>query len=56
MQQEEFTRLVAEPIKLHQPVPKRDPAFANKTIYDLLRSDKPCITDHMSLNKNESTD
>ena len=36
---------------LPHPVVNRDPAFANKTIYDLLGSDEPCITDHMSLNK-----
>jgi len=40
---------------LPQPVPSRDPAFANKTIYNLLRSDKPCMIGRFGSNEIEST-
>jgi len=41
--------------KLPHPIPNRDPAFANKTIYDLLRSDKPCMIGRFGSNEIEST-
>lgn len=41
--------------KLPQPIPNRDPAFANKTIYELLRSDKPCMIGRFGSNEIEST-
>lgn len=44
-----------ETYKLPQPTPNRDPAFVNKTIYDLLRSDKPCMIGRFGSNEIEST-
>lgn len=44
-----------ETYKLPQPAPNRDPAFVNKTIYDLLRSDKPCMIGRFGSNEIEST-
>lgn len=41
--------------KLPQPIPNRDPAFANKRIYDLLCSDKPCMIGRFGSNEIEST-
>lgn len=41
--------------KLLQPTPNRDPAFVNKTIYDLLCSDKPCLIGRFGSNEIEST-
>ena len=38
-----------------QPTPNRDPAFANKIIYDLLHSDKPCMIGRFGSNEIEST-
>ena len=40
---------------LPQPIPNRDPVFANKTIYDLLSSDKPCMIGRFGSNEIEST-
>jgi len=40
---------------LPQPAPNRDPAFANKTICDLLRSDKPCMIGRFGSNEIETT-
>lgn len=40
---------------LPQPTPNRDPAFANKTIYDLLCSDKPCMIGRFGSNEIECT-
>ena len=40
---------------LPQPIPNRDPTFANKTIYDLLSSDKPCMIGRFGSNEIEST-
>ena len=41
--------------KLSQPTPNRDPAFANKIIYDLLCSNKPCMIGRFGSNEIEST-
>lgn len=41
--------------KLPQPIPNRNPAFANKKIYDLLCSDKPCMIGRFGSNEIEST-
>ena len=40
---------------LPRPTPNRDPAFANKTIYDLLCSDKPCMIGRFGSNEIECT-
>lgn len=40
---------------LSQPIPNRDPAFANKTIYNLLSSNKPCMIGRFGSNEIEST-
>ena len=40
---------------LPQPIPNRDPVFANKTIYDLLSSDKPCMIGRFGSNEIECT-
>lgn len=40
---------------LPQPIPNRDPAFANKKIYDLLCSDKPCMIGRFGSNEIETT-
>lgn len=40
---------------LPQPTPIRDPEFANKTIYNLLCSDKPCMIGRFGSNEIEST-
>ena len=40
---------------LPQPIPNRDPTFANKTIYDLLSSDKPCMIGRFGSNEIECT-
>ena len=41
--------------KLPQPTPNRDPIFVNKTIFDLLISDKPCMIGRFGSNEIEST-
>lgn len=41
--------------KLPQPDPNRDPAFVNKTIYDLLCSNRPCMIGRFGSNEIEST-
>lgn len=40
---------------LPQPIPNRDPAFANMTIYNLLRSENPCMIGRFGSNEIEST-
>ena len=40
---------------LPQPIPNRDPTFANKTIYELLSSDKPCMIGRFGSNEIECT-
>lgn len=44
-----------ETYKLPQLTPNRDPAFANKKIYDLLCSDKPCMIGRFGYNEIQST-
>ena len=41
--------------KLIRPVPNRDPAFANKLIFDLLISKRPCMIARFGSNEIEST-
>ena len=44
-----------ETYKLTQPTPNRDPEFVNKTIYELLCSEKPCMIGRFGSNEIEST-
>lgn len=41
--------------KLPQPTPNSNPTFVNKTIYDLLQSDKPCMIGRFGSNEIECT-